>query len=418
MPDSSISKFFEKSRKDRLKIIGNFANLSEDELITLENMNGGISFDKADKMIENAIGTFSLPLGIATNFKINNKDYVVPMVIEEPSVIAAASKGAKIARIKGGFEVTADESYSIGQIQILNTDANIAIKKINEQTNEILKLANSKSNTLSKMNKGAKEIMCKEIDTPSGSMLIVELLIDVGDAMGANVTNTMCEAVSPLIEKITGGKALLRILSNYSTRRMVKAKAVFEKESVGGENVVDNIILAYEFADNDVYRAVTHNKGIMNGIISVANAVGQDSRAIEAAANAYAAISGKYRSLSKWSKDVDGNLIGILEIPLSVGIVGGIANVHPVAKICAKILNVESAQELACVMTATGLAQNYSAIRALSTEGIQKGHMRLHARNLAAAAGATPEQIDLIVEKMVQANSISLDKAKELLHQI
>ena len=418
MPDSSISKFFEKSRKDRLEIIGNFANLSEDELNTLENMNGGISFDKADKMIENAIGTFSLPLGIATNFKINNKDYVVPMVIEEPSVIAAASKGAKIARIKGGFEVTADESYSIGQIQILNIDTNIAIKKINEQTDEILKLANSKSNTLSKMNKGAKEIMCKEIDTPSGSMLIVELLIDVGDAMGANVTNTMCEAVSPLIEKITGGKALLRILSNYSTRRMVKAKAVFEKESVGGENVVDNIILAYEFADNDVYRAVTHNKGIMNGIISVANAVGQDSRAIEAAANAYAAISGKYRSLSKWSKDDDGNLVGILEIPLSVGIVGGIANVHPVAKICAKILNVESAQELACVMTATGLAQNYSAIRALSTEGIQKGHMRLHARNLAAAAGATTEQIDLIVEKMVQANSISLDKAKELLHQI
>ena len=418
MPDSSISKFFEKSRKDRLEIIGNFANLSEDELNTLENMNGGISFDKADKMIENANGTFSLPLGIATNFKINNKDYVVPMVIEEPSVIAAASKGAKIARIKGGFEVTADESYSIGQIQILNTDINIAIKKINEQTDEILKLANSKSNTLSKMNKGAKEIMCKEIDTPSGSMLIVELLIDVGDAMGANVTNTMCEAVSPLIEKITGGKALLRILSNYSTRRMVKAKAIFEKESVGGENVVDNIILAYEFADNDVYRAVTHNKGIMNGIISVANAVGQDSRAIEAAANAYAAISGKYRSLSKWSKDDDGNLVGILEIPLSVGIVGGIANVHPVAKICAKILNVESAQELACVMTATGLAQNYSAIRALSTEGIQKGHMRLHARNLAAAAGATTEQIDLIVEKMVQANSISLDKAKELLHQI
>ncbi len=418
MADSSISKFFEKSRKDRLDIIANFANLSVEELNILENVNGGISFDKADKMIENAIGTFSLPLGIATNFKINNKDYVVPMVIEEPSVIAAASKGAKVARIKGGFEVTADESYSIGQIQILNTDTTVAIKKIQEQTNEILELANSKSNTLSKMNKGAKEVTCKEIDTPSGSMLIVELLIDVGDAMGANVTNTMCEAVSPLLEKITGGKALLRILSNYSTRRMVKAKAIFEKESVGGEAVVDNIILAFEFADNDVYRAVTHNKGIMNGIISVANAVGQDSRAIEAAANAYAAISGKYRSLSKWSKDADGNLVGILEIPLSVGIVGGIANVHPVAKICAKILNVESAQELACVMTATGLAQNYSAIRALSTEGIQKGHMRLHARNLAAAAGATPEQIDEIVEKMVQANSISLDKAKELLHQI
>ena len=189
-------------------------------------------------MIENAIGTFSLPLGVATNFKINGKDYVVPMVIEEPSVIAAASKGAKIARIKGGFEVTADESYSIGQIQILNVDTNSAIKKIQDSTSEILELANSKSNTLSKMNKGAKEITCKEIHTPSGNMLIVELLIDVGDAMGANITNTMCEAVSPLIEKITGGKALLRILSNYSTRRMVKAKAIFEKESVGGEDVL------------------------------------------------------------------------------------------------------------------------------------------------------------------------------------
>ena len=415
MPDSSISKFFEKSREERLNTIANFANLSKSELEILENTDGGISFDKADKMIENAIGTFSLPLGVATNFQINGKDYVVPMVIEEPSVIAAASKGAKVARIKGGFEVTADESYSIGQIQILNVDANSAIDKIKNSTDEILKLANSKSNTLSKMNKGAKEITCKEIDTPSGNMLIVELLIDVGDAMGANVTNTMCEAVSPLIEKITGGRALLRILSNYSTRRMVKAKAIFEKESVGGEDIVDNIVLAFEFADNDVYRAVTHNKGIMNGIISVANAVGQDSRAIEAAANAYAAISGKYRSLSKWSKNENGDLVGILEIPLSVGIVGGIVNVHPVAKVCAKILNVESAQELGCVMVATGLAQNYSAIRALSTEGIQKGHMRLHARNLAAAAGASTDKIDIVVQKMIENNKISLDGAKEIL---
>jgi len=416
MPDSSISKFFEKSRDERLNTIGNFANLSKDELDILKNTDGGISFDKADKMIENAIGTFSLPLGVATNFKINGKDYVVPMVIEEPSVIAAASKGAKIARIKGGFEVTADESYSIGQIQILNVDANSAIKKIQNHTFEILELANSKSNTLSKMNKGAKEISCKEIETPSANMLIVELLIDVGDAMGANVTNTMCEAVSPLIEKITGGRALLRILSNYSTRRMVKARAVFEKESVGGEDVVDNIVLAFEFADNDVYRAVTHNKGIMNGIISVANAMGQDSRAIESAANAYASISGKYRSLSKWSKDKNGDLVGILEIPLSVGIVGGIVNVHPVSKVCAKILGVESAQELACVMTATGLSQNYSAIRALSTEGIQKGHMRLHARNLAAAAGANTDQIDKVVQKMINDKKISLDGAKEILN--
>lgn len=418
MKDSSISRFFERSRKERLDIVGNFANLSKEEIDVLEGSNGGISFEKADKMVENAIGTFSLPLGIATNFKINGKDYLIPMVIEEPSVIAAASKGAKIARKHGGFQVSADESFSIGQIQVLDADVANGIRKIKESENEILEIANSKSSTLSKMNKGAKEVSCKEIDTPLGKMLIVELLIDVGDAMGANVTNTMCEAVAPLLEKITGGRTLLRILSNYSTRRIAKARAVFDKDEVGGEQVVDNIVLAYQFANNDVYRAVTHNKGIMNGVISVANATGQDSRAIEAAANAYAAKSGQYRSLSTWSKDESGNLVGYLELPLSVGIVGGIANVHPVAKICNKILGVTSAQELACVMTATGLAQNYSAIRALSTEGIQKGHMRLHARNLAAAAGASPEQIDSIVQAMIKENKISLDRAKELLEQI
>ncbi len=418
MKDSSIPKFFEKTRKERLDIVKNFASLSDEELELLENIDGGISFENADKMVENAIGTFSLPLGIATNFKINGKDYVIPMVIEEPSVIAAASKGAKVARVLGGFEVKADESYSIGQIQLLEVNISKAIESITKSTDEILEIANSKSNTLSKIGKGAKEVSCKEIHTPAGEMLIVELLIDVGDAMGANITNTMCEAVSPFIEKITGGRALLRILSNYSTRRIAKAKAVFEKEAVGGEDVVNNIILAYQFADNDVFRAVTHNKGIMNGTIAVANATGQDSRAIEAAANAYAASSGKYRSLSKWTKDENGNLIGSLELPLSVGIVGGIANVHPIAKICKKILGVSSAQELACIMTAAGLAQNYSAIKALATEGIQKGHMRLHARNLAAAAGATNEQIDRIVQKMIEENKISLDRAKELVKEI
>ena len=418
MSDSSISKFFEKTRKERLDIVGSFANLSAEELKILQSNDGGISFEKADNMVENAIGTFSLPLGVATSFKINGKDYLVPMVIEEPSVIAAASKGAKIARIRGGFEATADESYSIGQIQVLDVDINLAVKKILESSKDIIDLANSKSNTLSKMNKGAKEVSCKEINTPLGKMLIVELLIDVGDAMGANITNTMCEAVSPLLEKITGGRTLLRILSNYSTRRIAKVTAVFDKKEIGGEDVVDDIILAYQFADNDVYRAVTHNKGIMNGIIAVANATGQDSRAIESAANAYASRSGQYRSLSKWTKDNNGNLVGSLELPLSVGIIGGIVNVHPIAKVCMKILQVSSAQELACVMTATGLAQNYSAISALVTEGIQKGHMRLHARNLATAAGAKPDQVDKIVQKMVEEKKISLDRAKELLEQI
>ena len=418
MPDSSISKFFEKNHKERIELIKNFANLSNEDIDVLENSPGGITFENADKMVENAIGTFSLPLGIATNFKINGKDYLIPMVIEEPSVIAAASKGAKIARIHGGFTAEANESFSIGQIQVLDVQASDAIEKIKASTTEILKIANDQSNTLSKMDKGAKEVFCKELQTDIGSMLIVELLIDVSDAMGANVTNSMCEAVSPLIEKITGGKVLLRILSNYSTRRMVKASAVFDKNEIGGEEIVDKIIAAYQFADNDVYRAVTHNKGVMNGIIAVANATGQDSRAIEAAANAYAARSGHYGSLTEWSKDQDGNLIGTLEIPLSVGIVGGIINVHPLAKICTKILGVSTAQELACIIAATGLAQNFSAIRALSTEGIQKGHMKLHARNLASAAGAKPEQIDDIVKKMIEANSISLNKAKEILSQI
>ena len=418
MTDSSFSKFFEKSRKERLDIVKKFSKLSKDEIEIIENSGGGISFDKADKMVENAIGTFSLPLGVATNFRINDKDYLVPMVIEEPSVIAAASKAAKIAKIHGGFKANADESYSIGQIQVVNVNTKSAAQKILESSKEILDTANSKSKTLSKIGKGAKEISCREITTDSGPMFIVELLIDVGDAMGANITNTMCESVAPLVEKLTGGKVILRILSNYSTRRMVKASAIFDKEAVGGENVVDNIILAYQFAANDVYRAVTHNKGIMNGTIAVANATGQDSRAIEAAANAYASRAGIYTSLTKWIKDKKGNLVGELLLPLSVGTVGGIINVHPMAKICTKILDANSAQELACVMAAAGLAQNFSALRALATEGIQKGHMKLHARNIASAAGAKPEQLDKLVQKMVQENNISLNRAKELLDQI
>ena len=380
MRDSSISKFFEKTLKERLGVVADFSQLSQDELKIIEDATGGISFEKADNMIENAIGTFSLPLGIATNFRINGKDYLIPMVIEEPSVIAASSKAAKTARIHDGFKAEADESYSIGQIQVVNTDVQAAIPKIIGASHDILNLANEQSNTLSKLGKGAKEISCKDIETDSGHMLIVELLIDVGDAMGANVTNTMCEAVAPMIEKLSGGKTLLRILSNYSTKRMVRASAVFDKDEIGGEGVVDDMILAFQFADNDTYRAVTHNKGVMNGVIAVANATGQDSRAIEAAAHAYASKTGSYRSLTKWEKDGNGNLVGNFELPLSVGIVGGVIQHHPIAKICTKILGVSTAQELSCVIAVVGLAQNFSAMRALATEGIQKGHMKLHAR--------------------------------------
>ena len=384
MTSSSIPKFFEKSHEEKLNIISTFSDLTEDELNHLKNATGGIDFEHANKMIENAIGTLSLPLGIATNFKINNKDYLVPMVIEEPSVVAAASKAAKIARIHGGFTAKVDGNISIGQIQVLTVDTEKSISAINSNSNEIIQLANSASKTLPKLGKGAKEVHCKEIQTSSSTMLIVELMIDVGDAMGANITNTMCETVAPLIEKITGGKTLLRILSNYSTKRMVIATAIFDKDAVGGEQVVDNMIAAFEFADNDVYRAVTHNKGVMNGTISVANATGQDSRAIEAAAHAYASHTGRYRSLTTWSKDDSGNLVGTFEIPLSVGIVGGVTNDHPIAKICTKILQLTNVQDLACIMASTGLAQNFAAMRALSTEGIQKGHMKLHARKQAS----------------------------------
>ena len=415
MTDSSIPKFHEKTRKERLDSLELFSNLSKEDIKILKS-EGGINFEQAKNMVENAIGTMSYPLGIATNFKINGDDYLIPMAIEEPSVIAAASKAAKIARKHGGFKMQADESYSIGQIQVVDAaDVNLAISKIMDASDEILSLANSKSKTLSKMGKGAKEISCKQVTTLSGLILVVEILIDVGDAMGANVTNTMCETIAPLIEKITGGRVILKILSNYSTKRLVRGKAIFDKEELGGEKILDNIIWAYEFAANDPYRAVTHNKGIMNGIVAVANSTGQDTRAIEAAAHAYASRSGKYTSLTKWKKDENGNLLGEIEIPMSVGTVGGIINIHPMIKVCMKILGVKSAKELACIMGAAGLAQNFSAIRALASEGIQKGHMKLHAQNIATSAGVPQEKMAKVIAQMTREGNISVTRAKEIL---
>lgn len=416
MKNSSISKFHEKKREEKINLVKSFAGLSNDDIKVLKS-NGGISFDEANNMVENVIGTLSLPLGIATNFKINGKDYLIPMVIEESSVIAASSKAAKIARKHGGFRIQADESYSIGQIQLVDTEKS-SIAKVIKAKNKILKLANSKSKTLSKMGKGAKQVSCKKIHTKSGTMLVVELLIDVGDAMGANVTNTMCEAVAPLLEKLTSGRAILKILSNYSTKRLVKGSAVFDKDEIGGKKIIDNIILAYEFAANDPYRAVTHNKGIMNGIISVAQSTGQDTRAIEAAAHAYASRNGRYQSLTEWTKDKQGNLVGKIELPMSVGIVGGIVNVHPMIKVCNKILGIKSARELSCIMGAVGLAQNFSAIRALASEGIQKGHMRLHAKNIATSAGVPKNKMSHVISRMVKEGNVSVTRAKEILKKL
>ena len=417
MADSSIPKFHEKSREERIKKVASFSSLSKEDIKILKN-EGGISFNDANNMVENAIGTVSFPLGIATNFRINGKDYLIPMVIEESSVIAAASKAAKMAKKQGGFTMEADDSYSIGQIQVVDVKVKSAMSNVISSKKEIIKLANSTSKTLSKMGKGAKQVTCKKVNSDSGPMLIVELLIDVGDAMGANVTNTMCEGVAPLIEKLTGGRVILRILSNYSTKRLVRGTAIFDKEELGGQEIVDNIILAYQFAANDPYRAVTHNKGIMNGIIAVANATGQDTRAIEAAAHAYASKTGKYGSLTEWKKGKDGNLIGKIELPMSVGIVGGIVNVHPMIKVCAKILGAKSANELACIIGAVGLAQNLSAIRALASEGIQKGHMRLHARNIAASAGVTSDKINKVTRQMIKEGNVSVHRAKEILKEL
>jgi len=396
-------------------VVRSFARLSKEDVEILKS-NGGISFAEADHMVENVIGTFSFPLGIATNFVINGKEYLIPMVIEESSVVAAASKAAKIARKHGGFTMESDESYSIGQIQVVDVNIKSAIPKVLKASKRILKLANSKSKTLSKMNKGAKKVTCKKLETKSGTMLVVELLIDVGDAMGANVTNTMCEGVAPLIEEITGGRTVLKILSNYSTKRLVRGRAIFDKEEVGGKQIVDNIIHAYNFAANDPYRAVTHNKGVMNGIIAVANSIGQDTRAIEAASHAFASKDGRYTSLTRWKKDKNGNLVGEIEVPMPVGIVGGIINVHPMIRVCLKILGVKSAKELACVIGAVGLAQNFSAIRALASEGIQRGHMRLHAKNIAISAGVPRDKIHEVASKMIQENNVSVTRAKEILN--
>lgn len=412
---SSIPKFFEKDRRERLDALRNHAGLDDDDIATLESA-GGIEFETANAMIENTVGTFSVPLGIATNFVINGSEILVPMATEESSVVAAASKGAKSARATGGFFAKTGSPYVIGQLQVVGNIADDAEAKIADDAQRILDVANAQSGTLSKMNRGAKSISCRRVKTDDSEQLLVELLIDTGDAMGANVTNSMCEAVSPIIEELTHSRVLLRILSNYSESRLVTVTATFSRDDLGDSGTIDDMLLAYQLAKHDVYRAVTHNKGIMNGITAVALAAGQDVRAIEAAAHAYASKNGTYSSLSEWAQDKNGNLVGRLEIPLAVGTVGGISKIHPTARVCNKIMNAESASQLACVIASAGLAQNYAAMRALVTTGIQAGHMRLHARNLALAAGATLEQASAVAEQMIRESNISETHARDILN--
>jgi hydroxymethylglutaryl-CoA reductase len=340
------------------------------------------------------------------------------MAIEEPSVVAAASNAARMAREKGGFLTSSTGSTMIGQIQAIDVrDPYAARFDILSRKEEILELANEQDPVLVSLGGGARDIEVRVIQTKQGEMVIIHLLVDCVDAMGANTVNTMSEAVASLIGEITSARVLLRIISNFADKRLMRAKVIFSKEAIGGPQVVDAILSAYSFASTDIYRAATHNKGIMNGVDAVVIATGNDFRAVEAGAHAYASRFGRYEPLTNWEENEDGHLVGTIEIPIAVGIVGGAVSTNPTAKISLKILNVSSSHELGEVMAAVGLAQNFAALRALATEGIQRGHMRLHARNVAVAAGAEGERIDEIAEIMVKDGKIRADRAKELLEE-
>lgn len=415
MKNSSYSGFYKLSPEERLKEVAEFTELTEEDKAIISDANS-MDIDKADHMIENVIGRFTLPMGVGLNFVINGKDYIIPMVSEEPSVVAAASNAAKMARGNGGFYTSNTGSVMIAQVQLIDIpDPNFAKIKIYENKNKIIQMCNEKDPTLVKFGGGMEDIEVRIIDTLEGKMVIVHLKVNTLDAMGANAVNTMAEAVAPFLEEITGGKAYLRILSNLAIHRLVRARTVIKKETLGGEDVVDKIVTAYAFAAADPFRAATHNKGIMNGITPVVLATGNDTRAIESGAHAYASITGKYTSLTTWEKNAQGDLVGTIELPMAVGLVGGATKIHPTAQVAVKMLGVKSATELGEIIAAVGLAQNMGAIRALATEGIQRGHMSLHARNLATVAGAKGERLEAIVKKMVAEKNVRLEYAQELM---
>ncbi|HUI01266.1 MAG TPA: hydroxymethylglutaryl-CoA reductase, degradative [Nitrososphaerales archaeon] len=415
---SELQGFYKLTVEERLKLLQKLAGLTDEEAKTLGST-GGLPIEVANRMIENVVGGITLPLGMATNFLVNGKDYVVPMALEEPSVVAAASNAAKIARVKGGFVVTNTGPVMIGQIQTVGVrDPKEAARKLVAKKKELMARANEQDPMLVSLGGGAKDVNVKVIETLKGPMVIAELLVDCGDAMGANAVNTMAEAVAPLVEEITKGKVYLRIISNLADRRLVKATAVFDRQALGGDEVVEGILYAYAFADADPYRCATHNKGIMNGVVAVALACGQDTRALEAGAHSYASRSGGYKPLTTWKVNRDGDLVGTLEMPMAVGLVGGAARVHPAAKANVRILGIKTAIELAEVMGAVGLAQNFAAMRALASEGIQRGHMKLHARSLAMSAGAKGAMVDAVAERMIAEKKIRFDVAKALVDEL
>jgi hydroxymethylglutaryl-CoA reductase len=415
---SRITGFYKLPPEERLKLVRDFAGLNEEE-ITAIFTTGSLRIEQADRMIENVIGTFELPLGIATNFKIDGRDVLIPMAIEEPSVVAAASNAARMARHKGGFFTSSTGPLMIGQVQVTDVADPFGAKmELLANKDAIIEKANEQDPLLVKLGGGCKDIQVRVLDTIRGPMVILHLLVDCRDAMGANAVNTMAEAVAPLVERITGGRVYLRIISNLATFRLARAKAIFDKEAIGGEEVVEGILNAYAFAKADPYRCATHNKGIMNGVTAVVLATGNDTRAVEAGAHSYAAFNGGYTSLTTYEKNKDGDLVGTIELPVAVGLIGGATAVHPVAKACVKILGINTADELSRIIAAVGLAQNFAALRALATEGIQRGHMTLHARNIAVMAGARENEVDMVVEELVNLRKIRIDVAKEILEKI
>lgn len=416
-------KFYQLTLAERLQSLQDAGGLSAEDIAALSGA-AGLTPAQADHMIENAVGTFALPLGIAQHFLVNGREVLVPMAVEEPSVVAAASFMAKLARAGGGFTASASAPEMIGQIQILDVDdIDAAAERLEGAAEELLAIAEKADPLLVKLGGGPREIIVRKInESPIGPFLVLHLVMDVRDAMGANAINTALEQMTPAVEGITGGRALLRILSNLADRRLAKATCQIPAEALAfndfsGEDVRDRIIEAWAFAAADPYRAATHNKGIMNGVDAVVLATGNDWRAVEAGAHAYAAISGRYTSLSRWSKGQQGELMGELEMPMAVGLVGGATKVHPGAAAAVKLMGVETAAELVQVIVSVGLAQNLGALRALATEGIQRGHMTLHARQVAIAAGAPEEWVAPIAEQMVNENHIRVERAVEILEE-
>lgn len=422
--DSRLPNFRALPPAQRLAAIADAAGLTPEERQQLAEP-GALGLDRADGMIENVIGAFELPLGVAGNFQVNGRDVLVPMAVEEPSVVAAASFMAKLARENGGFETSSTRPLMRAQVQVLGlTDPHGARVALLRERERIVKLANSRDQVLIGLGGGCQDIEAHVFaDTPRGPMLVLHLIVDVRDAMGANTVNTMAEAVAPLVEEITGGTVRLRILSNLADLRLSRARVRLTPQTLdtkdrSGAEIIEGVLDAYVFAATDPYRAATHNKGIMNGIDPVIVATGNDWRAVEAGAHAYACRDGRYTSLTHWEKDASGALVGTLEMPMPVGLVGGATKTHPLARLALKIMAVRSAQELGEIAVAVGLAQNLGALRALATEGIQRGHMALHARNIALTVGAVGAEIDQLARRMAEEKDVRADRALALLEEL